>query len=120
MELRTTIEDTPFAILDIETTGFHPYYGDRICEIAVLRVRNGKEENSFQSLINPGRPMSPGASSVNGITDEMVIDAPTFGNVVNKILPLFKDACIVCHNAPFDLGFVSNQMRNLRLPQIDN
>ena len=69
------LKNISFAIVDIETTGLSPLRGDRICEIAVLKVRNGRKTAQFQSLVNPERPISGGASAVNGITDDMVLDA---------------------------------------------
>jgi len=120
IEVSSFLENVAFAILDVETTGFYPHCSDRICEIGVLRMRNGQEEQSFQSLLNPGRLISPGASRVNGITDGMVMDAPAFSAVINDILPLFQDACIVCHNAPFDLGFIFTEMEHLFISPFKN
>lgn len=120
METNILLKDIAFTIVDLETTGFHPSFGDKICEIGILRVKNGEEQNSFQALINPGRPISPGASAVSGITDDMVRAAPAFGEVVHEILSLFEGAVIVGHNAPFDLEFILTQLRSLRLPLIDN
>jgi len=120
MDTNIFLNEVPFAIVDIETTGLSSHYGDRICEIAVLRIQNGKEVGSFTSLINPKKPISSGASRVNGITDDMVKNSPTFDTIIDKILPLLKDSCIVCHNAGFDLSFISTQMKNLRLQCLKN
>ncbi|MFH0947388.1 MAG: 3'-5' exonuclease [Elusimicrobiota bacterium] len=120
MNPKTLLKDVLFTIVDVETTGLNSHLGDRICEIAVLRTQNGKEVGSFSSLINPKKPISSGASEVNGITDDMVENSPTFDAIIDKILPLLKDSCIVCHNAPFDLSFISTQMKNLRLQCLKN
>ena len=50
----------------------------------------------------------------------MFKNSPTFDTIIDKILPLLKDSCIVCHNASFDLSFISTQMKNLRLPCLKN
>jgi len=101
------------AFLDVETTGLSPWFGDRICEIAILRCRGEAILESFDTLINPQRPISPGAARVNGLTDEDLVDAPVFGDIVEKVKPLLDEAIIVCHNAPFDLGFVSSECNRL-------
>ena len=114
------LNETTFTFLDVETTGLFPQFGDRICEIALLRWRNGKELGSFESLVRPGQPISPGAHAVNGITDEMVADAPHFRDVLPSVLNLTDDAVIVGHNIPFDLGFLANQMQELGTPPLRN
>ena len=101
------------AFLDVETTGLSPWFGDSICEIAILRCRGEAILESFDTLINPQRPISPGAARVNGLTDEDLVDAPVFGDIVEKVKPLLDEAIIVCHNAPFDLGFVSSEFNRL-------
>src|SRR4030095_7548013 len=99
-----------FAYLDVETTGLSPWFGDRICEVAVLRCEGDKVIDSFDSLLNPERLLSPGAARVNGLKDSDLNNAPRFTDVVERILALIKDAVIVCHNVPFDLGFLSSEL----------
>jgi DNA polymerase III epsilon subunit family exonuclease len=98
------------AFLDVETTGLSPWFGDRVCEIAVLRCEGDKVTDSFDSLINPERPLSPGAARVNGLQDSDLVHAPLFAEVSNRVLALLQEAVIVCHNVPFDLGFLSNEL----------
>ena len=95
-----------FAFLDVETTGLSPWFGDRICEIAVLRCDGEKIIETFDTLLNPGRPISPGAARVNGLKDTDLIDAPQFGDIAEQVMLLVRNAVIVCHNVPFDLGFL--------------
>jgi hypothetical protein len=71
------LNETTFAIFDVETTGLSPAYGHRVCEVACLRVCNGLELDRFESLVDPGRAISPGAFYVNRITPEMLRGAPT-------------------------------------------
>jgi len=108
----------------VETTGLSPVYDDRVCEIAVVRVAPDGSHGLWQTLVNPGRPISPGASAVNGITGEMVEDAPAFERVTDELLAQISGAAVVCHNAPFDIGFISmefaRQQRQLpAFPVID-
>jgi DNA polymerase III epsilon subunit family exonuclease len=111
----------PLAFLDVETTGLSPWFGNRICEIAILRCCGEEILASFDTLINPERPISPGAARVNGLTDEDVAEAPLFADVADQVIPLLQDAIIVCHNAPFDLGFVGRELTRLgkELPPVD-
>jgi len=115
-----TLDQTPFTFLDVETTGLSPRYGDKICEIALLTVLNGEVQESYQTLINPGMPISLGATAVNGITNEMVEDAPFFAEVAEKVVRVIGASAIVAHNARFDLSFLSTQFQNSRVPLFDN
>lgn len=106
----------PFAILDVETTGLYPGLGDAICEIAILRMREGQEELRFQSLVNPGRPISPEAYEVNQISSELLRSAPGFSDIADDVLEVLEGATLVAHNAPFDLSFLVAALEELRLP----
>jgi DNA polymerase-3 subunit epsilon len=103
--------ETTFALLDVETTGLNPAYGHRVCEVACLCVRNGEETGCFESLVDPGRPISAGAHYVNHITPEMLRGAPTFETVAGPLLALLEGTVLVAHNAPFDLGFLAAELR---------
>jgi DNA polymerase III subunit epsilon len=109
-----------FAYLDVETTGLSPWFGDRICEIAVMRCEGDETVDSFDSLLNPDRPISPGAARVNGLKDSDLENAPRFADVAERVMALIKDAVIVCHNVPFDLGFLSSELgrMNESLPTV--
>jgi DNA polymerase III subunit epsilon len=98
--------------LDVETTGLSPYYKDRICEVGILRCEAPDKHISFNTLVNPRRQISPGASAVNKITDEMVQDAPYFKDISKKILELLDNCVLVCHNAPFDISFINFELEN--------
>jgi DNA polymerase III epsilon subunit family exonuclease len=110
------IEAGILAYLDVETTGLSAWFGDRICEIAVIRCEGENVIASFDGLINPGRPISPGAARVNGLRDSDLIDAPHFSEIAEQVLALLDDAVIVCHNAPFDLGFLTSELGRIRRP----
>ncbi len=118
--LSKNLSDIMFAFLDLETTGLDPCLGHRVCEIAILRTRSGKTLGKFQTLINPGRTISPQAALVNGITDDMVRDAPFFRDVAWDILNSLRDSVIVAHNAPFDLRFLSAEFAGIKLPHPEN
>ena len=108
---QTPIEDVPLAVVDVETTGLDPQAGDRVCEIAVLRVDPGEAPRLWVSLVNPERPIGAGAQAVNGIADEDVAAAPLFGTLIAEINAGLDGAVLVAHNVPFDVGFLRAEYR---------
>src|ERR671931_409661 len=78
----TPLDELAFTFVDVETTGLDPAMGDRVCEIALLRVQGGREITRFESLVHPQRPMHPGALAVHGITDAMLVGAPIFATLL--------------------------------------
>ncbi len=95
--------------LDVETTGLSVDHGARVCEIAMLKILNGIE-TEYSTLVNPGHPILPKYSQIHGITNSMVKDAPLFSDIAQKIADFIEGSVLVCHNAPFDLGFISKQL----------
>lgn len=114
------LESAIFTILDVETTGLNPRFGDRICEIALLKLQNNREIERFQSLVNPGYPISPGATAINGINNEMAKDAPYFKDIAQQVADFLNETVIVCHNARFDLSFLATQMAGVGLQSLKN
>ncbi len=111
--------DWPLVVVDVETTGLSPRYGDRVIEIGLVRAEGGVE-TTFGSLVNPCYPISPGAMAVHGITQAMVEWAPTFGELAGRIWPFLDGAIVVAHNAPFDLSFLNTERGRLGLPPLQN
>jgi DNA polymerase III subunit epsilon len=98
-------EELEFAVIDLETTGWSPGAAT-ITEIAAVRVRGGRREGEFASLVNPGVPVPPGIEDLTGISDWMLAAAPGLPAVLPGLLD-FADGCVlVAHNAPFDVGFL--------------
>lgn len=114
------LTETTFAVFDVETTGLDPTYGHRICEVGCLRARNGVELERFESLVEPGRAISPGAARVNRITSEMLRDAPSFDQIAGPLLDTIQGAVLVAHNAPFDLSFLAAELEIAQRPIPDN
>ncbi len=100
------LKDLRFACLDTETTGLSPEGGGRICEVAVSVSQAGRCVEEFTTLINPQMPMHPDVIAIHGITNEMVKNAPTFQEVLPKLLGVLDNCVIVAHNADFDIGFL--------------
>jgi DNA polymerase III epsilon subunit family exonuclease len=108
------LEECAFAVVDVETTGMRPTGADRITEIAIAVVCGGRADVAFQSLVNPERPIPSVVSSVTGITDDMVRAAPTFDAIADQVVSVLAGRVFVAHNARFDWGFVSAELRRAR------
>jgi DNA polymerase-3 subunit epsilon len=110
-----------FAFLDLETTGLSPWFGDRICEVAIVLTEGRRIKQTRTWLVNPEYPLSPAAARANGFTDEQLAGAPRFSAVLDEVGAALQDSVIVCHNARFDLGFLDSESRRLgRQIQIPN
>jgi len=107
------ISNARFAFLDVETTGLSPWFGDRICRIAIVLTEGRRIKTSLDLMLNPEREVSPVAFHLNGLDDAALSAAPLFAEVVPQIEALLNDAVIVCHNAQFDLQFMDNEYRKL-------
>ena len=108
------LEECAFAVVDVETTGMRAGASDRITEIAVVVVHGTRREVVFDSLINPGRPIPPAICAITRITNEMVREAPRFAEVADHVLAALAGRVFVAHNARFDWGFVSAEIRRAR------
>ncbi|MBF0570004.1 MAG: 3'-5' exonuclease [Candidatus Omnitrophica bacterium] len=102
--------DMEYVIFDVETTGLSPLEGDRIIEIAAIRVRHGKNIETFTSLVNPGRALNAEAMRLNNITEAMIKDAPTAADVLPQMADFVGGACLVAHNASFDIKFLCHEL----------
>lgn len=113
------IEDVELTIFDTETTGLDPRCGDKIVEIAALRVRGARVSGRFETLVNPQRPVSPGAFAVNNISADMVRDAPLIKDVLPRFFDFIKGSCLCSYNLPFDLGFLKSEMASSGIGSLD-
>ena len=102
-----------FIAFDLETTGIKPQI-DAIVEIGAVLFEGNQPQKSYGTLINPGIPIPKEASSVHGITDEMVREKPS----VEEVLADFAHFCgslpLVAHNAPFDFKFLLKEITQHR------
>jgi DNA polymerase III subunit epsilon len=97
------VADLPLTFVDVETTGLDIDAGDRVCEVALLRVQRGQEVRRWSSLVQPGRSMPPRATAINGITDQMLATAPRFDRLVSTLSSQLCDTVFIAHNAQFDV-----------------
>lgn len=114
------IDEIEFTIFDTETTGLNPGSGDRIVELAGLRVRGRERLAKFDALVNPGREISPQAFAVNKITPEMLKDAPGIEIVMPRFLDFIQGSYLCSYNVEFDLSFLDNELKIIGLPALAN
>ena len=101
-----------YIVLDTETTGLEVKQGHRVIEIgAVLLNDRKKSEDNFHSYLNPSRLIDEEASKVHGITNQDLEDKPSFDEIAEEFINFIEGATLVIHNAPFDLGFLNNELQ---------
>jgi len=103
------LHEVVFVILDLETSGAAPSTGAGITEIGAVKVRGGEIIGEFQTFVNPQHGLSEFITSLTGITDDMLANAPKIKSVLPdffEFLGSHKETVLVAHNAPFDLGFL--------------
>ena len=100
----------PVIVLDFETTGFSPQYGDRAIEIGAVLIENNMVTDRFQSLMNPGFRISSFIESYTGINNDMVKAAPPCEEVIEQFAEFMGDHPLVAHNASFDRRFLDSEL----------
>lgn len=105
--------DGPIVAIDLETTGLFPE-SDRVVEVGALRFGvDGRESGRFDRLVNPGRPMSPAAERIHGISDAMLEGADPASAVLPEFLAWLIERPprrILAHHARFDAGFLGREL----------
>ncbi len=111
--IRIQREDSAFIVLDFETSGLSPDKGHRAIEIGAVLVREGKIAERFQSLMNPGRRISPFIEAYTGITNQMLSNAPEAAGVMEEFFTFIGDKPLVAHNASFDRRFLDVELSRI-------
>jgi len=104
-----------YAVVDIETTGGNPIYHD-ITEIAIIIMDKNRVIDEYTTLVRPKQLIPAFITSLTGITNEMVRDAPTFEEIADTVDKMLSDNIFVAHNVNFDYGFIKKQFAELQRP----
>ncbi|ELK44911.1 MULTISPECIES: exonuclease domain-containing protein [unclassified Halobacillus] len=108
--LSLPFNDLPITVFDLETTGFHPYNGDRILSIGAVKVKRGEvvKEDTFYSLVSSEVPPSDEITQLTGITEEMIHGAPSLQEVLREFYTYIKDDVLVAHHASHEKQFMQH------------
>ena len=101
-----------YVVVDIETTGGRAQH-HRITEVGMVKVSGGEVIAEWQTLINPQRRIPANITSLTGIDNELVANAPLFAEVADDIDEFTKDCVFVAHNVNFDYGFIKAEFERL-------
>ena len=102
------------AFVDLETTGTSAT-GDRVTEVAIVRVVEGELVEEWSTLVDPERSIPPDIQVLTGITNDMVRGAPTFADIRREVRERLEGHLFVAHNARFDYGFLKNEFARLEM-----
>ena len=99
-------------VLDTETTGLDWERGHRIIEIGCVEMVNRRQTgNTFHCYLNPEREVDEAAQEVHGLSSKDLADKPLFRDVADSFLEFVDGTELIIHNAPFDVGFLDNELR---------
>lgn len=93
-----------YIALDIETAGLKAT--DAILEVSAVLFSDFVPQSIFTSLVRPSGPIPAAATKVNGITDDMVVSAPYFWQILPSLQAFVGNRPLVGHNLSFDLKFL--------------
>lgn len=108
-------------VFDTETTGMDPLDGHRLVEIGCVELENHiPTGRTYHQYINPERDVPPEVVAVHGLTNEILKNEPTFGEIVGDFLDFIgEDAKLVAHNASFDMKFINAELKTFGFPSVD-
>lgn len=108
-----------YVVIDLETTGLMPDF-DEIIEFAGIKIKDGKEVERFNTLIKPQYEISAFITELTGITNEMLKDAPSIMEVIDKIIDFIGADVIVGHNVNFDVNFLYDNVMYFKHTALSN
>ncbi|MHB9041762.1 MAG: 3'-5' exonuclease, partial [Melioribacteraceae bacterium] len=112
-------EEAEYCVFDFETTGMSGRQ-DKVIEIGMVKIRNGKIADTFSSFINPGRPIPYFITKLTGITNADVENAPFFDEIFARMKDFIGDAVLIAHNLSFDHSFLKHECTNAKLEFLNN
>jgi len=107
--VKSSPADAPYVILDVETTGKFPGE-DKIIQLSAIKYSaQGIATDTYNTYLDPGRPIPSRITKLTGITDDMVWHQPTAGQVRGRFLSFLSDLVLVGYNVTFDLRFLASE-----------
>ena len=108
----TQLEEAPFVVVDLETTGLSPGRS-KICEIGAVRIERLDHAGTFETLVNPRERLPAAISGLTGIGDAELRRAPGVDAAVRRFTKFARGATLVAHNARFDLAFLDRELQRM-------
>ncbi|MEW5820882.1 MAG: 3'-5' exonuclease [Cyanobacteriota bacterium] len=106
-------------VVDVETTGLD-FRREKIIELAAVKLVNNKITESYESLVNPMQHIRSSSINIHGITEEMILEAPTIEEVLPLLLDFIEDKPIIGHNVIFDYSFINHASLSLYGKELNN
>jgi len=115
-----TLEISPlssleFTALDLETTNLDPHFAE-ILEIGAIRFNKNQILSEFSSLVKPQKPIPSSATAINGITADVVRNAPLLEDILVDFVKFIEGSILVIQNSNFDLSFLLYYSKKLGIP----
>jgi DNA polymerase III epsilon subunit family exonuclease len=108
-----------FVAIDLETTGLDPRR-TAIVAVAAIPYAAGRPGPVHAALVNPGRPIPAASTAIHGITDAMVRDSPSIGEVLPALERVWRGRVLVGHNVGFDIAILDRELRGHGRARLDN
>ena len=109
------MDNSTYAVVDLETTGHSPSRGDRIIQIAIVFIENGTITHKYARFVNPEREIPSFIQQLTAITDLEVESAPTFDEIAQEVSDLLQGTIFVAHNTDFDLSFLQSEFKRCKV-----
>ena len=118
-DLGTPLSQVTFCVVDLETTGGSPATCS-ITEVGACKVRCGEVVGTFQSLVNPDCHIPAYITTLTGIDEVLVAEAPPIEGVLPNLLEFVRGSVLVAHNARFDVSFLNAALNRSGYPHLSN
>lgn len=107
-----TVALSDYTIIDIETTGLDTHF-DEIIEVSAIKIRNNQKQDIFQSLVKPKQEINDFISNLTGITNQMLVSAPSIESILPAFLDFLENDIVIGHNVNFDINFIYDYSLNI-------
>jgi DNA polymerase-3 subunit epsilon len=120
--LSLPFDETRFAVMDLETTGFHHHMGDEIIAIGAVIIEDGqiKTEKTFHELVDPHCRVPDEIQALTGIHPEMLAGCPSFFGIIQSFLRFIDGSVLVGHHVDFDVGFINAKLKKYCRTQLNH
>ncbi len=105
-DIKGKLDDIEYVVFDIETTGLNPKQ-EEITEIGAVVLKNGEIIDEFHTYADPKKPLTAKIIELTGITDDMLVGAPSGKQAIRSFKEFINNRVLVAHNAfSFDINFI--------------